>query len=104
MALSFRKRVKIAPGIYVNLSKSGVSTSIGPRGAKVSFGQNGTYINTGIPGTGLYSRRKIGGNTKVPNNQRITSYPSINIGKAVGAGAISFIIWSVVAFVILFIL
>lgn len=104
MPFCFRKRVKIAPGIYVNLSKSGVSTSIGPRGAKVSFGQNGTYINTGIPGTGLYSRRKIGGNANVPNNQRITSCTSVNIRKTVGAGAISFIIWSVVAFVILFIL
>ena len=61
MAWNFRKRVKVAPGVYVNIGKHGTSTSIGPRGAKVTFGKNGTYFSTGIPGTGLYNRQKIGG-------------------------------------------
>lgn len=61
MAWNYRKRVKIAPGIHLNFSKNGVSTSIGPKGAKVTFGRNGTYMNTSIPGTGLYSRQKISG-------------------------------------------
>ena len=60
MAWSFRKRIKIAPGVYINLSKSGVSTSIGPKGAKVTMGPRGTYLHTGIPGTGIYNRQKIG--------------------------------------------
>ena len=63
MAWNYRKRVKIAPGVHLNFSKNGVSTSIGPKGAKVTFGKNGTYMNTSIPGTGLYSRQKISGNT-----------------------------------------
>lgn len=70
MAWNYRKRVKIAPGVHLNFSKNGVSTSIGPKGAKVSFGRNGTYMTTSIPGTGLYSRQKIGGN-------RNTSYTNI---------------------------
>lgn len=61
MAWNFRKRIKIAPGVHLNLSKGGVSTSIGPKGAKISIGKNGTYLNTSIPGTGLYSRQKISG-------------------------------------------
>ncbi|MGM9818436.1 MAG: DUF4236 domain-containing protein [Paludibacteraceae bacterium] len=61
MAWNFRKRVKVAPGVYVNIGKHGTSTSIGSRGAKVTFGKNGTYFSTGIPGTGLYNRQKIGG-------------------------------------------
>lgn len=61
MTWSFRRRVKIAPGVYINVSKRGVSTSLGPRGAKLTIGKNGTYLNTGIPGTGLYQRRKISG-------------------------------------------
>lgn len=60
MAWSFRKRIKIAPGMHINLSKSGVSTSIGPKGAKVTMGPRGTYLHTGIPGTGIYNRQKIG--------------------------------------------
>lgn len=61
MAWNYRKRIKIAPGVHLNLSKGGISTSIGPRGAKISIGKNGTYLNTSIPGTGLYSRTKISG-------------------------------------------
>lgn len=63
MAWNYRKRIKIAPGIHLNLSKGGVSTSIGPKGAKISIGENGTYLNTSIPGTGLYSRQKVARHT-----------------------------------------
>ena len=64
MGLRYRKRVKVAPGVYTNLSKSGVSTTLkAGKGPSVSMGKNGTYLNTGIPGTGLYSRQKISGNT-----------------------------------------
>ena len=63
MAWSFRKRIKIAPGVHINLSKSGVSTSLGPKGAKVTVGPKGTYLHTSIPGTGLYSRKKISNGT-----------------------------------------
>ena len=59
MGWRYRKRIKIAPGIHLNFSKRGVSTTIGPRGASVNIGPNGTYVNTGIPGTGLYNRQKI---------------------------------------------
>ena len=61
MAWNYRKRIKIAPGIHLNFSNKGVSTSIGPKGAKVTFGKDGTYLNKSIPGTGLYSREKISG-------------------------------------------
>ena len=59
MGLRFRKRVKIAPGITLNFSKSGISTTVGVRGASVNFGRNGTYVNTGIPGSGLYMRERV---------------------------------------------
>lgn len=68
MAWNYRKRVKIAPGVHLNFSKNGVSTSIGPKGAKVTFGKNGTYMSTSIPGTGLYSRQKISGSKSTSSN------------------------------------
>src|SRR5690606_18289118 len=68
MAINFRKRKKILPGVYLNFSKKGISTTVGPRGANINFGKKGAYLNTGIPGTGLYSRKKIGGgNGNNPN-------------------------------------
>jgi hypothetical protein len=36
MGWSFRKSVKIAPGVRLNLGKRGASWSAGPTGAKVS--------------------------------------------------------------------
>ena len=68
MVWNYRKRIKIAPGVHLNISKGGISTSVGPKGAKVTFGKNGTYLNKGIPGTGLYSREKLSGENKSSNS------------------------------------
>lgn len=70
MAWSYRKRIKVIPGVRLNISKSGISTSIGVRGANMTFGKTGTYLNTGIPGTGLYNRQKLSGsrNNSSPND------------------------------------
>jgi len=57
----FQKRISILPGVRINLSKSGVSTSLGPRGADVNIGKDGVTANAGIPGTGLSYRQKLGG-------------------------------------------
>ncbi len=51
--MRFQKRIKLLPGISINLSKSGISTSIGPRGAKVTVGNGKRRATVGIPGTGL---------------------------------------------------
>lgn len=73
MGIRFRRRVKLFPGVHLNFSLSGVSTSIGVPGLSLNFGRKGTYLNTGIPGTGLYSRQKIGGSHREPKN-RISNY------------------------------
>ncbi len=57
--MRYRNRIKIAPGLNINLSKTGVSATLGPRGANINIGKQGAYLNTGIPGTGLYNRNKI---------------------------------------------
>lgn len=61
MAIRFRKSLKLAPGVRMNLSGSGVSWTLGPRGASVGIGKRGTYLNTGIPHTGLYARQSLTG-------------------------------------------
>lgn len=67
MGLRFRRSIKLAPGIRMNLSGSGLSWSLGPRGASIGIGKRGTYLNTGIPGTGLYTRERIGGGQSAPS-------------------------------------
>ena len=64
MAWQYRKRIQIIPGVRLNLSRSGISTSVGIRGANLTIGKNGTYLNTGLPGTGIYQRQKLSGSFK----------------------------------------
>ena len=53
MGLRFRRRLGIVPGISLNLSKSGVSASIGTRGAVVNVSGRGTRATIGLPGSGV---------------------------------------------------
>lgn len=53
MGFRFRKSVRILPGIRLNFSKSGMSTSIGRPGASVNLSSKGTRHTVGIPGSGL---------------------------------------------------
>ena len=70
MSTRFFKRIQIIPGVTINLSKRGVSLSLGPRGAKVTANKSGIRKTFGIPGTGLFS----------------TSYQKYNTKKAVKPG------------------
>ncbi len=78
MGLRFRKSIKLAPGIRINFSGSGVSWTLGPRGASIGIGKRGTYLNTGIPGTGLYTRKRIG-NSRASNHRGVSSGRDIPI-------------------------
>jgi hypothetical protein len=49
----FRRSFKVAPGVRINLSKSGVSTSIGTRRAHVTVGRGQVRETVGLPGSGL---------------------------------------------------
>ena len=59
MSLRFRRSLKLAPGIRMNFSGSGVSWTLGPRGASVGIGKRGTFLNTSWTGTGLSARDRL---------------------------------------------
>ena len=66
MGIRFKKTIKIGNLLKINLSKSGVSATIGKKGASINLGSKGTYLNlsptvAGISGTGLSYRQKITG-------------------------------------------
>lgn len=49
MGLNFRKSIKIAPGIRVNISKKGLSSvSVGGKGARVNVSKKGTRTTVGL--------------------------------------------------------
>jgi tetratricopeptide (TPR) repeat protein len=54
MSFRFWRRIRIAPGVTLNLSKSTASLSFGPRGAKYTISPRGNRVTAGLPGTGLF--------------------------------------------------
>jgi len=59
MAFRFQRRISLAPGVRLNISKRGVGLSVGPRGASVSMGPRGIHAHAGLPGTGLAYRTQL---------------------------------------------
>lgn len=59
MGFRFQRRITLAPGIRLNLSKRGLGFSVGPRGASLSVGPSGVHGHAGVPGTGLAYRQKL---------------------------------------------
>lgn len=64
MGIRFSKSIKIGKLLKLNISKSGVSATIGPKGATINLGSKGTFLNlsptvAGISGTGFSYRKKL---------------------------------------------
>jgi hypothetical protein len=68
------RSIKIAPGIHLNVSKSGLSTSIGTRGATVNIGPKGTRGTVGIPGTGISYSDKLSPTAHETQRSESTEY------------------------------
>lgn len=64
--MAFRKRIKIAKGLHLNLSSSGIGLGFKMMpGLSYSLNSKGVYCNTSIPGTGFYSRNRISDNNSM---------------------------------------
>jgi len=73
MPFRFWRRVRIAPGVTLNLGKRGASVSLGRRGAHLTFGSRGGRATVGIPGTGLFWSRRLDDGTGGRERSRRTS-------------------------------
>ena len=70
MSFRFWRRMRLAPGVTLNLSKSMTSLSFGPPGAKYTISPNGNRMTAGLTGTGLFytvhDRKRAGRNGAAP--------------------------------------
>ncbi len=88
MGFRFYRRVRLFPGVSVNLSRSGPSLSVGVRGAHVTVGRRGVTRTVGIPGTGLFWTSRSGTQTGVHSAPPPADVQAAGIGAAVVAVAI----------------
>ncbi|MTI96204.1 MAG: DUF4236 domain-containing protein [Firmicutes bacterium] len=82
MALRFRRSIRIAKGVRINLSKGGIGVSAGVPGARVGTGPRGAYTSAGIPGSGIYAinyhgkgKRTVAGQTQTRQVRQQTGQP-----------------------------
>src|SRR5262245_37838417 len=59
MSWRFRKSFKVLPGVRLNVSKTGVSASIGGAPFTLNMGPRGVHRTVSFPGTGLSFRERI---------------------------------------------
>lgn len=81
MGFKFRKSIKIAPGVKLNINKNSVGISSGTRGARVSVNSKGRATTTvGVPGSGIsYSRTtNLGGNNNSTSNSSSNNIGQVN--------------------------
>jgi hypothetical protein len=61
MGWRFQRRIRIAPGVTANLSKSGVGSSLGRNGSRIGVNaKHKKYFSIELPGTGLSYRTILG--------------------------------------------
>lgn len=53
MPVRIRKTFTLFPGVRVNLSKGGMSLSVGRKGFTLNFSKQGVRQTTGLPGSGI---------------------------------------------------
>jgi hypothetical protein len=69
----FFRRVHIAPGLTVNLAKTGPSLSLGARGAHVTLSRTGIRNTVGLPGSGCFYTSKQGWHSGAHTAPQFTS-------------------------------
>lgn len=62
MGFNFKRSIKLAPGVRLNLGKKSASVSVGKRGVRHSVSTTGKHTTTiSIPGTGVSYTTSTGG-------------------------------------------
>ncbi len=83
MGLRFRKSIKIAPGVRLNIGKKSTGISIGGKYGGISMNsKTGMRARVSAPGTGLSYSTKIGSKSAGVKKARTTNNMTVNNSKA----------------------
>lgn len=80
MSFRFWRRVRLAPGVTLNLSKTSASLSLGPRGASYTISPRGNRATVGLPGTGLFYTVKAPGGGAADDRPRAGGRRALDLG------------------------
>ena len=60
MGFRYHRSIRILPGVHLNISKSGMSLSIGGSPLTLNFGERARRITASLPGTGWSWSKQFG--------------------------------------------
>jgi hypothetical protein len=90
MSLRYRRSIKLAPGLKLNVTKSGLGMTVGGKGAHYSLHTGGRRTTSvGLPGTGLYyQKRATVGNSKVDKGRTVPGQPAASVASSLSGHAV----------------
>lgn len=89
MPIRFRRTFKVLPGVRLNVSRHGISTTVGARGMHLTFNRYGVRQSLGLPGTGLSENSYLLGGVhsnraETPEEEARRHVRSIHQGHGIG--------------------
>jgi hypothetical protein len=66
----FWKRVRLVPGVTLNLARRGPSLSFGFKGAHLTLARSGIRRTVGIPGSGIFYTARAGWHSGIHSGQQ----------------------------------
>ena len=79
----FRKRLRLAKGVYLNVSQDAIGASLSVPGLNLTSGKDGSYLHLGLPGTGLYRKVNLASirqSLKDPRKQSVKFRRRVKLG------------------------
>ena len=70
MGFRFHRRLTLLPGVHLNLSKSGISLSVGGAPFTLNIGNGIRRLTASLPGTGLLWSERLDGPPKRRKSSR----------------------------------
>ncbi|WP_416995765.1 DUF4236 domain-containing protein [Aeromonas salmonicida] len=64
MSIQYRKRIRLLPFLWLNLSKAGWSLTLSAGPFSFSFGPRGKRVSASLPGTGISYRKTLSSRSK----------------------------------------
>jgi hypothetical protein len=72
MPLRFRRQIKIAEGVKLNLSKTGTSLTLGGKNVSLNVGRGGPLLTVDLPGGFFIRKRLMGSDEKEKQSKKTT--------------------------------
>lgn len=96
MGFRFRKTFKLLPGIRLNLSRRGVTASIGKPGATLNVGgKGGPRATVGIPGTGMSYTERLAEPAEHASAPPAPQPAGVSLWRLVGWGVVALLVFKV---------